>query len=76
MENLDEVQGLATQQERDRFNRQLREYKAAQGFTPVVTQPSRIEEVRTRGRDLNTELDKDSRARAHSATSTVLARLR
>jgi hypothetical protein len=28
------------QQERDRFNRELREYEAAQGFTPVITQPS------------------------------------
>jgi hypothetical protein len=59
------------QQERERFNRQLREYEAAQGFTPVVTRPSRIEEVRTRGRDLNNELGKDGRARTHSATSTV-----
>jgi hypothetical protein len=43
-------EALAMQQERERFNRQLREYEAAQGFTPVVTRPSRIEEVRTRGR--------------------------
>jgi hypothetical protein len=59
------------QQERERFNRQLREYEAAQGFTPVVTRPSWIEEVRTRGRDLNNELGKDGRTRTHSATSTV-----
>jgi hypothetical protein len=64
-------EALAMQQERERFNHQLREYEAAQGFTPVVTRPSRIEEVRTRGRDLNNELGKDSRARTHSATSTV-----
>jgi hypothetical protein len=64
-------EALAMQQERERFNRQLREYEAAQGFTHVVTRPSRIEEVRTRGRDLNNELGKDSRARTHSATSTV-----
>jgi hypothetical protein len=61
------------QQERNKFNRELREYEAAQGFTPVVTWPSRIDEVRTRGRDLNTELDKDTRTRAHSATSTMSA---
>jgi hypothetical protein len=67
-------EALAMHQERERFNHELREYEAAQGFTPVVTQPSRIEEVRTRGRDLNTELDKDTRARAHSATSTMPAR--
>jgi hypothetical protein len=64
-------EALAMQQERKRFNRQLREYDAAQGFTPVVTRPSWIEEVRTRGRDPNTELGKDGRARTHSATSTV-----
>jgi hypothetical protein len=64
-------EALAMQQERERFNRQLREYEAAQGFTPVVTRPSRIEEVRTRGRDLNNELGKDSRAKTHSATSTL-----
>jgi hypothetical protein len=61
------------QQEWDRFHRELRECEAAQGFTPVVIRPSRIEEVRTRGRDLNTKLDKDTRTRAHSATSTVSA---
>jgi hypothetical protein len=64
-------EALAMQQERERFNRQLREYEAAQGFTPVVTQTSRIEEVRTRGRDLNNELGKDSRAKTYSATSTL-----
>jgi hypothetical protein len=37
----------------------------------VVTRPSRIEEVRTRGRDLNNELGKDSRAKTHGATSTL-----
>jgi hypothetical protein len=67
-------EALAMQQERVKFNRELREYEVAQGFTPVVTRPSQIEEVRTRGRDLNTELDKDTRARADSATSTVPAR--
>jgi hypothetical protein len=66
-------EALAMQQERDNFNHELREYEAAQGFTPVITRPSRIDEVRTRGRDLNTELDKDTRTRAHSATSTVPA---
>jgi hypothetical protein len=57
-------------QERERFNRQLREYEAAHGFTPVVTQPSQIDEVRTRGRDLNTEIDKGARNKSHSATSS------
>jgi hypothetical protein len=30
-------EALAMQQERERFNRELREYEAAQGFTPVIT---------------------------------------
>jgi hypothetical protein len=64
-------EALAMHQERERFNRQLREYEDAHGFTPIVTRPSRIEEVRTRGRDLNTELDKGARAKSHSATSTL-----
>jgi hypothetical protein len=64
-------EALAMQQERERFNQQLHQYEAAQGFTPVVTRPSRIEEVRTRGRYLNNELGKDSRAKTHSATSTL-----
>jgi hypothetical protein len=64
-------EALAMHQEREQFNRQLREYEAAHGFTPVVTRPSQIEEVRTRGRDLNTELGKGARDKSHSATSTV-----
>jgi hypothetical protein len=64
-------EALAMHQEHERFNRQLREYEAAHGFTPVVTRPSRIEEVRTRGRDLNTELGKDAGAKSHTATSTL-----
>jgi hypothetical protein len=64
-------EALAMHQERERFNRQLREYEAAHGFTPVVTRPSRIEEVITRGRDLNTELGKDARDKSHTATSTL-----
>jgi hypothetical protein len=58
-------------QEREQFNRQLREYEAAHGFTPVVTQPSRIEEVKTRGRNLNAELGTGARDRSHTATSTM-----
>jgi hypothetical protein len=64
-------EALAMHQEHEWFNRQLCEYEAAHGFTPVVTRPCRIEEVRTRGRDLNTELGKDARAKSHSATSIV-----
>jgi hypothetical protein len=64
-------EALAMNQERERFNRQLREYEAAHGFTPVVTRPSRIEEVRAKGKNLNTELGKGARDKSHTATSTV-----
>jgi hypothetical protein len=64
-------EALAMHQEHERFNRQLREYEAAHGFTPVVTRPSRIDEVRTRGRDLNTKLEKGASDKGHTATSTV-----
>jgi hypothetical protein len=64
-------EALAMNQERERFNRQLREYEAAHGFTPVVTRPSRIEEVRARGRDLNAEIGKDARDKSHTATSSL-----
>jgi hypothetical protein len=64
-------EALTMHQERERFNRQLHEYEAAHGFTPVITRPSRIEEVRTRGRDLNAEIGKDARDKSHNATSTL-----
>jgi hypothetical protein len=64
-------EALAMHQEHEWFNRQLREYEVAHGFTPVVTWPSRIEEVRAKGRNLNTELGKDTRAKSHTATNTV-----
>jgi hypothetical protein len=64
-------EALAMHQECEQFNRQLREYEAAHCFTPVVTRPSQIDEVRTRGRDLNTELEKVASDKGHTATSTV-----
>jgi hypothetical protein len=67
-------EALAMQEERDNFNRHLREYEASQGFTPITNRRSRVEEVRTRGRDLNAELEKDNRTRANSAVSSVSAR--
>jgi hypothetical protein len=65
---------LAMQQGRDNFNRDLREYEVAQGFTPVINWHSRVDEVRARGRDLNAELEKDNRTKANSAVSNVSAR--
>jgi chorismate mutase len=65
---------MAMQQERDNFNRDLREYEAAQGFTPVINRCSQVDEVRARGRDLNAELEKDNRTKANSVVSNVSAR--
>jgi hypothetical protein len=65
-------EALAMNQERELFNRQLREYVAAHGFIPVTNRPSRLEELRARGREVNAELGKDARPdRSHSATNTV-----
>jgi hypothetical protein len=64
---------MAMQQERDNFNRDLREYEAAQGFTPVINRCSQVDEVRARGRDLNAELEKDNRTKANSVVSNVSA---
>jgi hypothetical protein len=66
-------EALAMQQGRNNFNRDLREYEAAQRFTPVVNRPSWVEEVRTRGRDLNAELERDNRTRANSTVSNASA---
>jgi hypothetical protein len=67
-------EALAMQHERDNFNRDLCEYEAAQGFSPVINRRSRVDEVRARGRDLNAELEKDNRTKANSAVSNVSAR--
>jgi hypothetical protein len=65
---------LAMQQERDKFNRELHEYEAAQGFTPVINRRSRVDEVRARGRDLNAKLEKDNRTKANSVVRSMSAR--
>jgi hypothetical protein len=64
---------MAMQQERDNFNRDLREYEAAQGFTPVINRRSRVDEVRARGRDLNAKLEKDNKTKVNSVVSNVSA---
>jgi len=44
---------------RQEFDITLREYNRAHGFTPVsVERPSRIEELRARGRNLNADIDR------------------
>jgi hypothetical protein len=64
---------LAMQQERDKFNRELHEYEAAQGFTPIINRRSRVDEVRARGRDLNAKLEKDNRTKANSVVRSMSA---
>ena len=51
----------------------VREYNAAQCFTPVAKGPSRLNEVRDRGRRLNAEIDRDGRARVSRTASVVSA---
>ena len=51
----------------------VREYNAAQCFTPVAKGPSRINEVRDRGKRLNAEIDRDGRARVSRTASITSA---
>ena len=55
---------------REDFERSLCEYNLVHGFTPVAKGPSRLKEVRDRGRRLNAEIEKDGRT---SRTSSVLS---
>ena len=59
---------------RDEFNRDLREYNAANGFTPIAADPSRRAGLQQRGKGLNEEMDKEVRpatsARSGSRLST------
>ena len=59
---------------RDEFNRDLREYNAANGFTPVAVDTHRGAEVRQRGKGLNDEINREARpttsARSESRVST------
>ena len=54
---------------RDEFDRSMREYDAAHNLTPMTRGPSRLGQVRDRGRRLNAELERDGRpqeiGRAH-----------
>ena len=45
---------------RDEFNRDLREYNAANGFTPVAVDTHRGAEVRQRGKGLNDEINREA----------------
>ena len=48
-------------QTQDEFDRAMREYDAMHKFTPVTRGPSRLGQVRNRGRCLNAELEKEAR---------------
>ena len=50
-----------------------REYNKAHGFTPVAAQPSKVGEVRNRGRNLNAEMSRDARAKTVVSASVVSA---
>jgi hypothetical protein len=60
-------EALAMQQVHEDFARDQCEYDAAHGFTPITNQRSRVEEVKTRGRDLNAEIERDNKSRNRSA---------
>ena len=47
----------------------LREYNQAHEFTPAATGPSRVADVRRRGRNLNTEIDRDARSSTNKVPS-------
>ena len=57
---------------RDEFDRCLREYKAAHQFTPAPKGPSRLGQVRDRGKQINAELQKEARPQA-SRTPSVMS---
>ena len=67
-------EAVAMMTARDEFNRDLREYNAANGFTPVAVDTHRGAEVRQRGKGLNDELNREARpttsARSGSRVST------
>ena len=55
---------------RQDFEMSLRECNKVHGFTPVAKGPSRMNEVRNRGKRLNAEIERDCRA---SRTASVIS---
>ena len=49
-------EALAVAEIRREFGITLREYNQAHGLTPVAARPSRVEDVRKRGKNLNAEI--------------------
>src|SRR5664279_826167 len=58
---------------RQEFDISLREYNKAHGFTPVANHPSRIDDVRNRGKNLNVEIARDGRSKSSISASHMLA---
>jgi len=63
-----EVSGI-----RQELDISMREYNTAHGFTPVAKLPSRIGEVRNRGRNLNDEFARDGRSKSNLSASPMSA---
>ena len=52
------------------LERSIREYESAHGLTPAPKQPSRLGEVRNRGKNLNAEIARDGRPRGAASASS------
>ena len=57
---------------RQEFDISLHEYNIAHGFTPVANHPSRINDVRNRGKNLNAEIARDGRSKSSMSPSYLL----
>ena len=60
-------------EQKRQFDITLREYNTAHDFTPARDAPSRITEVRRRGRDLRAEIDRDARSSSNKEPSHMTA---
>ena len=67
-------EALAMSQIRREFEITFREYNKAHGLTPIATHPSRIEDVRKRGRCLNVEIARDGRSSSSKTPSHMSAK--
>ena len=68
---LEQARELSEQKRQ--FDITLREYNTAHDFTPARDAPSRITEVRRRGRDLRAEIDRDARSSSNKEPSHMMA---
>jgi hypothetical protein len=56
---------------RKEFDRNLREYNAAHRLTPVAANPSRLVDLRKRGKGLNAEIARDARSTSGKSASRM-----